>query len=81
MEGWSSPSNVLLTSDDTPLPSGKITMEEASWVTSLLSVGALICQIVFGYITNNFGRKIPMLIITVPTIVSMISYLNYLPAG
>lgn len=114
LEGWSSPMNILLTSDDTTLPSGKyhsynnrklwqrmeleidpnyyiiimnalikfqnlqgkITMEEASWVTSLLSVGALICNIFFGYITNNFGRKIPLLIIAVPTIVSIFQHLN-----
>lgn len=69
IKGWSSPMNILLTSGDTPLPSGKITMEEASWITSLLSVGALICNIVFGYISNNFGRKIPLLVISIPMIV------------
>lgn len=70
LEGWSSPMNVLLMRDESPLPSGKISMEEATWITSLLQVGALICNFVFGYISNNFGRKIPLLVISIPMIVS-----------
>lgn len=70
LEGWSSPMNVLLMRDESPLPSGKISMEEATWITSLLQVGALICNFVFGYISNNFGRKIPLLLISIPMIVS-----------
>lgn len=62
--------NILLMSDESPLPSGKISMEEATWITSLLQVGALICNIVFGYISNNYGRKIPLLVISIPMIVS-----------
>lgn len=62
--------NILLMSEESPLPCGRITMEQATWVTSLLQVGALICNIVFGYITNNFGRKIPLLLISIPMIVS-----------
>lgn len=34
-EGWSSPSINLLTSPDTPLPSGQISIEQASWVASV----------------------------------------------
>lgn len=34
--GWSSPSLLILVSDETPLPTGKISMEVASWVASLL---------------------------------------------
>ncbi|XP_031623073.1 facilitated trehalose transporter Tret1-like [Contarinia nasturtii] len=68
--GWSSPNIVLLTSDETPLPSGKITMEEASWVASLFPIGGLIGNICFGFITNRFGRKMPLIFITIPTIAS-----------
>lgn len=67
--GFSSPSIALLMSDKTPLPSGKITIEEASWVASLICVGALFGNIFFGYITSKFGRKIPLIIVTIPTIV------------
>lgn len=37
--GWSSGANILLTSDKTPLPGGKISMDEASWIASLIYVG------------------------------------------
>ncbi|XP_055302940.1 uncharacterized protein LOC129568722 [Sitodiplosis mosellana] len=68
-EGWTSPSVLLLTSDESPLPSGKITMEEASWIASLLCLG-LFGNIFFCYVINKFGRKKPLLLITVPTIIS-----------
>ncbi|XP_055298714.1 facilitated trehalose transporter Tret1-like [Sitodiplosis mosellana] len=68
--GWASPSIVLLTSDETPLPSGKITMDEASWIASLICFGALIGNILFGIITSKFGRKIPLIILTIPTVIS-----------
>ncbi|XP_055308413.1 facilitated trehalose transporter Tret1-like [Sitodiplosis mosellana] len=68
--GWASPSIILLMSDETPLPSGKITMDEASYVASLICIGGLIGNIVFGFITNKFGRKIPLLFLTLPAIIS-----------
>lgn len=67
--GWSSPNIILLMSDETPLPSGKITMHEASNVVSYVYVGGIAGNIVFGYITNRFGRKWPLIIITIPIIV------------
>lgn len=70
MEGWVSPSIILLTSNETPFPSGPITMEEASWVACLMPLGCLFGNICFGYITNKFGRKLPLILITVPIIVS-----------
>ena len=68
--GWASPSVILLMSDETPLPSGKITIEEASWVVSLAYLGGVFGNIVFGFITNRFGRKWPLIIATIPIIVS-----------
>lgn len=35
-EGWTSPAIFLLMTDDTPLPSGKLSIEEASWVASVM---------------------------------------------
>lgn len=61
--------NILLTTEKTPLPSGIISMEQASWVTSLLSVGAIFSNIVFGFLANHFGRKILLFLIGVPMIV------------
>lgn len=37
--GWMSPSLLDLLSDDSPLPNGKLTLEEASWIGSLFSLG------------------------------------------
>lgn len=34
--GWASPNDILLQSDDTPLPTGKLSVEESSWVTSIM---------------------------------------------
>lgn len=69
-EGWTSPSIILLTSDETPLPSGKITMEEASWVAALQCVGCLFGNFLFGYFMNQFGRKVPLMMVAFPFIVS-----------
>lgn len=71
-EAWSSPMTILLTSDDTPLPSGKISMEEATTVTSFLSVGAIFSNIVFGFLANKFGRKISLFLLGIPMIVRSI---------
>lgn len=68
-EGWSSPMVLLLTSDQTPLPSGKLNMEEASWVAALQAVGCLFGNILFGYIINKFGRRLPLILIVFPLVV------------
>lgn len=67
--GWASPSINLLTSNDSPLSSGKISMEEASWIASLICVGGTIGNVIFGYIADKFGRKIPLLLVSIPMIV------------
>lgn len=69
LEGWNSPSSLLFNSAETPLASGQITSEEESWIASLLNVGALMGNIFFGIISNHFGRKLPLLAITIPMIV------------
>lgn len=61
-------------SDETPLPSGKITMDEASWIVSYVYIGGIIGNMMFGYITNRFGRKWPLIIITIPIIVIVVNY-------
>lgn len=69
--GWCSTCVDLLISDESPLPFGKITLEEASWVSSLMQLGAFCSPIsmCFGFITNKFGRKWPLLFITIPLLV------------
>lgn len=70
--GWTSSSLMILTSDESPLPTGKVNLEEASWIASLVNLGGSIGTLFFGVITNKFGRKKPLIVITVPTIVSHI---------
>lgn len=72
-----SPSLMILKSDESPLPTGKITMDEASWVASLINAGGAFGTFFFGVVTNKFGRKNPLIAITIPTIVS--SYQNHTP--
>lgn len=67
--GWPSPSIILLKSDETPLPSGPITLDEGSWIAALLCIGGLIGNILFGFITNRWGRKWPLVMISIPVIV------------
>lgn len=66
---------MLLTSDETPLPA-KITIDEASWVASLLCIGGLIGNILFGFITKSFGRKMPLCLISIPVLVSIAQTLD-----
>lgn len=68
--GWPSSNVVLLLSDESPLPSGKLNIDEASWVVGLLCVGGFIGNLLFGYITDKFGRKEPLLSLALPCTVS-----------
>lgn len=68
--GWTSSSFLLLMSDDeSPLPSGKITLEEASWIAGINNIAAFFGNLIFGYITPRYGRKIPLLFIAIPNMV------------
>lgn len=69
-QGWASPTVILLLSDDTPLAAGKITIEEASWLSSIDRVGCLLGNIIFGFIVNRFGPKMLLMIIAFPIMVS-----------
>lgn len=60
---------LVLESDESPLPSGKISVDEVSWISSLICIGGLIGNVFWGFITNRFGRKRPLITLTAPTIV------------
>lgn len=66
MTGLSSPLIVLLQSDHSPLPSGRISDNDASWITSLKALGALIGFAFFGMVASRFGRKWPFIVLTIP---------------
>lgn len=69
-EGWISTNIILLTSDDTPLAMGKISDIELSWVASIQCIGAMFGNIIFGYVINRYGRRLPLIIIAIPLVVS-----------
>lgn len=67
--GWPSANLPLLTSSDSPLPSGPMTLFEASWIGSILCIGGAIGTIGYGWFAEVVGRKKAMLSIFIPTVV------------
>uniref|UniRef100_A0A6P7G950 Facilitated trehalose transporter Tret1-like n=1 Tax=Diabrotica virgifera virgifera TaxID=50390 RepID=A0A6P7G950_DIAVI len=69
---WTSPIYPKLYSNSTAINplSRKITRNEDAWLGSLLNFGAIIGPIPFGYISQCYGRKIGLLAIAVPHIMS-----------
>lgn len=61
---------MLWITDETPLPSGKLSVFEASLVTSLLCIGSLFGNFLFVSLSAKFGRRIPLLFLAIPQIVS-----------
>lgn len=72
--GWGSPNIDLLSSKESPLPSGKIDKDEASWIASLLCFGGLIGNLFFGYVAKIWGRRLPLILISIPAIVRIPIY-------
>lgn len=77
--GWSSSNNELLQKEGMPLPFKPLTKEEISWLTALLPLGTLIGCFPFGLIGNKFGRKWPIICLTIPITVITINkqFLNH----
>lgn len=69
---WTSPVYPKLYSNDTNInPVGRpITENEDAWVGSLLTLGAVIGPLLFSIIAENFGRKIGLLAVGLPHIIS-----------
>uniref|UniRef100_A0A1B0CNS5 Putative facilitated trehalose transporter tret1 n=1 Tax=Lutzomyia longipalpis TaxID=7200 RepID=A0A1B0CNS5_LUTLO len=68
--GWLSPSIPQLLSPQSPLPSGPISIDEASWVSSILYLAGIIGTIVFGWLVDRIGRKYSVYIGTIPNIIA-----------
>lgn len=67
--GWPAPMMSVLESDETPLPSGPLTLDETSSIASYVCFGGLIGNLLFGFSMNVFGRKISLLFMALPAIV------------
>lgn len=66
--GWVSSALAQLMSVDSPLASGPITVEEASWIGSIICLGSLLGILSFGYVCAIIGSKRAMSFIAIPAI-------------
>lgn len=57
-------------SDNCPLPSGRVKLNELGWVASILGIGGLAGTVAAGWMAERFGRKYSMLSIAAPEVVS-----------
>lgn len=68
--GWITPILPKLETVDSPLPGDPLTLDETSWIASIVCVGGITGNILFGFAMDVIGRKKSLLIIVVPAIVS-----------
>lgn len=64
--GWVSPFLPYLQSSETHLTSGPVSIEQASWIGSLLCIGGLIGAPLFGLLADRFGKKVGLQLIVLP---------------
>lgn len=74
--GWYASAFLLYDSDDSPLPSGRVGMEEIAWIGSILGIGGLVGTVALGWIADRVGRKNSLLALAVPQIVSIFNNSN-----
>lgn len=60
--GWVSLALPLLKSDETPLTTGPFSKDEVSWIGSILSMGSLTGNLIFGTLVNFYGAKTCLLL-------------------
>ncbi|KAH8369391.1 hypothetical protein KR009_009632 [Drosophila setifemur] len=63
--GWLSPSLRLLGGENSPLGE-PLTVSQASWVGSLVGLGSLTGNIIFGLLLDRLGRKLCMYFLAIP---------------
>ena len=68
--GWPSASLLILESEDSPLPSGPLSVVEKSWVSALMFLGGALGCLFFGWSSNKYGRKYSMMGAAFPQLVS-----------
>ncbi|KAJ6645536.1 Facilitated trehalose transporter Tret1, partial [Pseudolycoriella hygida] len=59
--GWPSASLLILETDESPLPTGPLTVVEKSWVSALMYLGGTLGCLFFGWASNRYGRKYPLM--------------------
>jgi hypothetical protein len=52
--GWTAPALLVLSSDESPLPSGKLTEQEISNVAAIFNLGAFFGNFVHAYLADRY---------------------------
>lgn len=71
---WPTPILPLLKSNDTPLTTGPLSLEEVSWVVSIGALGSMIAALIARAITNRIGCKLMMT--TYLSILSLVRFMR-----
>ncbi|GAB0091270.1 hypothetical protein DMENIID0001_060890 [Sergentomyia squamirostris] len=69
---WPAPTMPILASADSPLPTGALTQNQVSLVNSILALGGMTGALIFGWVADRFGRKWPLIVGTIPQMISFI---------
>lgn len=57
MVGWLTPVLPLLKSDNTPLTTGPLSLEDVSWMASIAPIGSVFSALILRWITTRIGSK------------------------
>lgn len=68
--GWLSVALTLLRSDNSPLETGKISIDNMSWIGSVISLGAIFGNCFFGLLVTMLGARHTIFMIGFPQLVS-----------
>lgn len=68
--GLMSPLTAKLTSENTPLSHGPLTVEQISWIGAISCLGSIIGTLSFGYLTSWIGSKRVLSFLCYPQLVS-----------
>lgn len=67
--GWLSAAVPILKSEDTPLQSGPLTVEQTMWLGGVYPLGGFVGNCIFGILVNYFGRITSMSLLAIPNFV------------
>ncbi|KAJ9599664.1 hypothetical protein L9F63_026489, partial [Diploptera punctata] len=70
--GWPSSAIPQLSSENNPIGSEPITVEDGSWLGGIICVGALASLPIYSYISEKFGRKTSGYLVGIPFIIGWI---------
>lgn len=68
--GWTSSNLLILESSTSPLAGGALDREQSSWVASLFAISGVFGTIIFYFVADIIGRKIPLWFLAIPHAVS-----------